>query len=47
MIWAGNKKYQLTGITETELDWLVNELSDWLELPVQNRIIPVIEQNDY
>ncbi|MBE9214051.1 serine/threonine protein kinase [Plectonema cf. radiosum LEGE 06105] len=46
IIWAGNKKYQLTGITETELDWLINELSDWLELPVQNRILPVIGQND-
>jgi serine/threonine protein kinase len=37
IIWAGTKKYQLCGeklVTDPELDWLAQELSDWLQLPV-------------
>ncbi|BAY38614.1 serine/threonine protein kinase [Nostoc sp. NIES-2111] len=38
-IWAGVKKYQLghnTNIqSEAELEWLAQELSDWLNLPIQ------------
>ncbi|MGK7930889.1 MAG: serine/threonine protein kinase [Microcystaceae cyanobacterium] len=36
-IWAGTKKFKIGGgglISEIELDWLANELSDWLNLPV-------------
>ncbi len=45
IIWAGNKSYKLTGITQPELDWLVKELSDYLELPFQRRVVPVIKSN--
>lgn len=38
-IWAGVQKYQLgtnTAIqSETELEWLAQELSDWLNIPIQ------------
>ncbi|MEH2460880.1 serine/threonine protein kinase [Nostoc sp.] len=42
-IWVGVKKYQLGGISgaiksEAELEWLANELSDWLGLPITNQI---------
>ncbi|MEH2318078.1 serine/threonine protein kinase [Nostoc sp.] len=42
-IWVGVKKYQLGGISgaiksEAELEWLANELSDWLGLPITNPI---------
>jgi serine/threonine protein kinase len=36
-IWAGTKKFGIGGgglLSEIELDWLANELSDWLGLPV-------------
>ena len=36
-IWAGTKKFSIGGgglLTEIELDWLANELSDWLGLPI-------------
>ena len=45
IIWAGNKKYQLSKMTETELDWLSQELSDWLELPLQHRLIPLVKSD--
>lgn len=45
IIWAGNKQYKLTGITQTELDWLLKELSDYLELPFQRRIVPVVKSS--
>ncbi|MBN3946499.1 MAG: serine/threonine protein kinase [Nostoc sp. NMS7] len=39
-IWVGVKKYQLGGISgaiksEAELEWVADELSDWLGLPIQ------------
>ena len=36
-IWAGTKKFRIGGgglLSEIELDWLANELSDWLALPI-------------
>ncbi|NEP10025.1 MAG: protein kinase [Symploca sp. SIO1A3] len=36
-IWAGTKKFTIGGgglLSESELDWLANELSNWLGLPV-------------
>ncbi|MGJ5630334.1 serine/threonine protein kinase [Nostoc sp. CALU 1950] len=42
-IWVGVKKYQLGSIggaikSEAELEWLAQELSDWLGLPITNPI---------
>lgn len=42
-IWVGVKKYQLGGNggaikSEAELEWLAQELSDWLDLPITNPI---------
>jgi serine/threonine protein kinase len=37
IIWAGAKKYELSNenvITEPEIDWLAQELSNWLGLPI-------------
>ena len=37
IIWVGTKKYELCSeevLTEPELDWLAQELSDWLKLPI-------------
>lgn len=34
-IWAGSQKFELKGLTKSELDWLAYELSTWLKLPVQ------------
>jgi serine/threonine protein kinase len=45
IVWAGNKQYKLTGMTQTEVDWLLKELSDSLELPFQRRVIPVVKSN--
>ncbi len=45
IVWAGNKQYKLTGMTQTEIDWLLKELSDWLELPFQRRVIAVIKSD--
>lgn len=41
-IWVGVKKYPLTGntdivLSEVELLWLANELSDWLNIPIQHQ----------
>lgn len=36
-IWAGTKKFRIGGgglLSETELEWLAYELSNWLELPI-------------
>ncbi|AFZ35873.1 serine/threonine protein kinase [Stanieria cyanosphaera PCC 7437] len=33
-IWVGKNKYQLDSLSEPELDWLAQELSDWLNLPI-------------
>ncbi|WP_336622323.1 protein kinase [Chlorogloeopsis sp. ULAP01] len=40
ILWAGVRKYQLTGIggaiqSETEVQWLAQELSEWLGLPIR------------
>jgi serine/threonine protein kinase len=44
-VWAGNQRYTLEEfnregkerqLTEIEIDWLAAELSDWLDLPIQN-----------
>ena len=37
IVWAGTKKYKLCSeklITDPELDWLAQEVSDWLRLPI-------------
>jgi hypothetical protein len=37
IIWAGTKKYELCSgkvFSDPELDWLAQELSDWLRLPI-------------
>lgn len=37
VIWAGTQKYELGGkgvLSEPELDWLADELSEWLGLPI-------------
>ena len=37
IIWVGTKKYELCSeklVTDPELDWLAQELSDWLGLPI-------------
>ena len=37
VVWGGTKQYQLSSekvIKEPELDWLAQELSNWLELPI-------------
>ncbi|MDY6901909.1 MAG: hypothetical protein SWZ49_28125 [Cyanobacteriota bacterium] len=46
VIWAGNKQYKLTGITQTEVEWLIKELSDCLELPFQRRMVPIIKSEE-
>ena len=43
IIWVGNEPYKITGITQTELEWLIKELSNYLELPFQRREIPIIK----
>lgn len=43
IIWAGKKPYQLTGMSQTEVEWLIRELSDYLELPFEHRVVPIIE----
>ena len=43
IIWAGKKPYQLTGMTQTEVEWLIQELSDYLELPFEHREVPIIK----
>lgn len=45
IIYAGNQQYKLTGMTQTELEWLLKELSDYLELPFQRRVVPVIKSD--
>ncbi|MGB6295876.1 MAG: serine/threonine-protein kinase [Rivularia sp. (in: cyanobacteria)] len=45
IIWAGNKQYKLTGMTQTEVDWLIKELSDSLELPFQRRVVPIVKSD--
>ncbi len=45
IIYAGNQQYKLTGMTQTELEWLTQELSDWLEIPFQRRVVPIIKSN--
>lgn len=34
-IWVGKNKYQLDSLSEPELDWLAEELSNWLNLPIE------------
>ncbi|MEL7246452.1 MAG: serine/threonine protein kinase, partial [Cyanobacteria bacterium J06573_2] len=46
IIWAGNKQYKLAGITQTEVEWLLNELGDCLQLPFQRRMIPIVKSED-
>lgn len=43
VIWAGTHKYELNSyghITDSELEWLAHELSDWLQLPIQVNQLP-------
>ncbi|NJO78947.1 MAG: serine/threonine protein kinase [Cyanobacteria bacterium RM1_2_2] len=34
IIWAGNKPFELVGLTPPEQSWLAQELSEWLNLPI-------------
>lgn len=43
VLWAGNQKYELTNLTEPELDWLAYELSEWLELPIEIRQVHTVK----
>ncbi|PSB01496.1 serine/threonine protein kinase [Merismopedia glauca] len=41
IVWAGIKKYELSAcdsISEREIDWLAQELSDWLGLPLSKEV---------
>ena len=38
IIWAGNSNYELGTINPKEIDWLAQELSDFLDLPVSRDI---------
>jgi serine/threonine protein kinase len=40
---AGNQEYVLSSLTLPEQDWLANELSDWLGLPIEHRHLPIIK----
>lgn len=33
-IWAGNTQFDIPPVTQLERDWLAQELSDWLNLPI-------------
>jgi hypothetical protein len=40
IIWAGTLRYELSGysnITELELDWLADELRNWLGIPITRK----------
>jgi len=40
-IWAGMREYIFGhGLTVPEIEWLAAELSDWLNLPIQNKRLP-------
>ena len=42
-IWAGMREYIFGhGLTTPEIDWLAAELSDWLNLPIQNKKLPSV-----
>jgi serine/threonine protein kinase len=43
LIWAGTQVYHLSNMTMPELDWLSQELSDWLELPIEQRALPTVK----
>jgi serine/threonine protein kinase len=36
IIWVGVKKYELTGLSEPELDWLAQEIAAWLNLELES-----------
>ena len=36
-IWAGKHKYKLSDLTEPEIEWLAEELQDWLGLKIKDR----------
>ena len=38
-----NQAYILEDLNVLELNWLANELSDWLEIPIKYRKMPMIE----
>ncbi|NJN88472.1 MAG: serine/threonine protein kinase [Leptolyngbyaceae cyanobacterium SL_7_1] len=44
IIWVDNQKYVLGNLTPLELDWLSQELSDWLNLPIERCEIPMIQR---
>jgi serine/threonine protein kinase len=43
VVWAGNRKYELGNLTVPELDWVGQELSVWLKLPVESRVLPTVQ----
>jgi serine/threonine protein kinase len=40
-IWAGKIKYEIPSLTLDEAEWLGSEFSDWLQVPIQYRQIPL------
>lgn len=42
IIWANNQYYILENLNILEANWLANELSDWLEIPIKYRKSPII-----
>lgn len=44
VMWVGTTQYIITDLTEPEADWLGAELSDFLDLPLEYRDIPVIDK---
>jgi serine/threonine protein kinase len=42
-IWVGKQEHQLDCLTAPELDWLIDELKDWLKLPIEVRRLPPVE----
>jgi serine/threonine protein kinase len=49
IIWAGAQKYELgeyPRLTESELNWLAYELSDWLRVPIQVKRLPYTQSGD-
>lgn len=44
IIWVENQKFALSDLTPSELSWLSQELSDWLEIPVERSEISMIQR---
>lgn len=36
-LWAGKQSFQLSGLKDADIDWIVAEFKDWLDVPVESR----------